>query len=120
MNVLNRSQFPRIGKRILTLGIAAMAVAAFLVIGGMQARAQNSEQVAQLLKPYTDHAKTVVQRLTELNTLPAEEWRYHAGDLAHGESPEHGPVPLVRDLEYRGNCRWLPRREVFGEADQGV
>ncbi len=90
MNVLNSKQFPQIGRRILTLGIAAVAVAAlvFGVLGGTQARAQNSEQVAQLLKPYTDHAKTVVQRLTELNTLPAEEWRYHAGDLAHGESPE--------------------------------
>ena len=90
MNVLSSKQFPQIGRRILTLGIAAVAVAAlvFGVLGGTQARAQNSEQVAQLLKPYTDHAKTVVQRLTELNTLPAEEWRYHAGDLAHGESPE--------------------------------
>jgi alpha-mannosidase len=30
----------------------------------------------------------VVGRLTELNRLPAEDWRFHAGDLAHGEAAE--------------------------------
>ena len=30
----------------------------------------------------------MVARLTELDRLPAEDWRFHAGDLAHGESPD--------------------------------
>ena len=30
----------------------------------------------------------VVERLASLNTLPTDEWRFHAGDVPHGESPQ--------------------------------
>jgi alpha-mannosidase len=58
------------------------------VLGGASASAQTPDQAAQVLKPYSVQSQTAVQRLTLLNRLPAEEWRYHAGDLAHGESPD--------------------------------
>ena len=79
-----------IGIGILKLALTTTAIFA-LVLGvftGTRASAQTAEQAAQVLKPYSEQARSVVQRLTLLNRLPAEEWRYHAGDLAHGESPD--------------------------------
>ncbi len=31
-------------------------------------------------------SRTVMERLDSLNNLPADEWRFHAGDVAHGEA----------------------------------
>jgi alpha-mannosidase len=58
------------------------------MLGGVQAVGQGAEQAAQIVKSLDSNSKTVVGRLTELNRLPADEWRFHAGDLAHGESPD--------------------------------
>ncbi len=30
-------------------------------------------------------AQAVIQRLESIQALPATEWRYHLGDIAHGE-----------------------------------
>jgi len=53
-----------------------------------QAVAQSPLQVAGIVKTLDSNSQTVVGRLTELNRLPAEDWRFHAGDLAHGEAAE--------------------------------
>ncbi len=66
----------------MTLGIGAGLVA------GTPAAAQTGEQAAQIAKSLDSNTQAVVERLTELDQLPAEEWRFHAGDLAHGESAE--------------------------------
>jgi alpha-mannosidase len=67
-------------------------VAASLAMVGMSslisASAQSDKQAAEIVKGLSSHSQTVVQRLSELNTLTAEDWRFHAGDLAHGESPD--------------------------------
>ncbi len=58
------------------------------VPGQLQAHAQTAMQAAQIVKSLSEPAHAVVDRLSELNRLPADEWRYHPGDLAHGESPD--------------------------------
>src|ERR1017187_7477274 len=90
MNVSNNDQIMKIGKRVLNVSMVIMSITVLVigVLGGVRASAQTEEQAAQVLKPFGEQTKTVVQRLTLLNRLPAEEWRYHAGDLAHGESPD--------------------------------
>ena len=85
------------GRRALTFGkpvlnITLMAAALFVslmgVLDGVKAHAQTAEQAGQIAKSLSSNAQAVVGRLSTLNRLPAEEWRFHAGDVAHGESPE--------------------------------
>ena len=65
----------------------------------ISAHAQSAKQVAEitptLLSP---ESQKVIERLSSFDNLPAEEWRYHVGDLAHGESPnlDDGGWPLVK------------------------
>ena len=35
----------------------------------------------------TPESQNVLDKLASLSALPEPSWRYHAGDLAHGESP---------------------------------
>jgi alpha-mannosidase len=43
-------------------------------------------QVQDVVDKLPPAARTVVERLGELNQFEATDWRYHAGDVAHGES----------------------------------
>ncbi len=90
MRVWINKQGLRFGKRVwnITLMAAALFVPLFGVLDGVKANAQTAEQAAQIVKSLSSSSQAVVERLTELNRLSAEEWRFHAGDLAHGESPE--------------------------------
>ncbi|MGA2807575.1 MAG: glycoside hydrolase family 38 C-terminal domain-containing protein [Terracidiphilus sp.] len=75
--------------RSLSVGLLAGALCLFAgTLGGEQAVGQGADQAAQIVKSLDSNSKTAVSRLTELNRLPADEWRFHAGDLAHGESPD--------------------------------
>jgi alpha-mannosidase len=76
-------------KRTLGLGLltAALCVSAGLS-SSSQAVAQSAEQAARVVQSLDSNSQAVVGRLSELDQLPAEEWRYHAGDLAHGESTD--------------------------------
>jgi alpha-mannosidase len=54
----------------------------------------------------------VVSRLTELDQLQAEEWPFHAGDLAHGESTDldDSGWPLVKERSVAGQeAVWFRR-----------
>jgi alpha-mannosidase len=53
----------------------------------VEANAQSSERDA-ILKSLSPDSRAVVERLGGLNRLPAKEWRYHVGDIPHGESPD--------------------------------
>ena len=78
------------GKRSWSNSLAAASLS-LVVLGALDrlpASAQSPGQAAEIVKSLDSTSKTVVQRLSELDRLPAEEWRFHAGDLAHGESPE--------------------------------
>jgi alpha-mannosidase len=45
-----------------------------------------AEQSAQALKTLSTPSQQVIGKLSQLNHLPAEEWRFHAGDVEHGEA----------------------------------
>jgi alpha-mannosidase len=42
---------------------------------------------------FSPPAQTVIDRLESIETMPANEWQYHAGDLAHGESTDPDTTP---------------------------
>ncbi|MGC2160867.1 MAG: glycoside hydrolase family 38 C-terminal domain-containing protein [Silvibacterium sp.] len=46
--------------------------------------AQSADSIIQSLPPADQQ---VIVRLGELNTLPPGDWRFHAGDVPHGENP---------------------------------
>ncbi len=80
-----------IGVRVRSLSVSLLA--ATLGIGAgllatLPARSQTADQAAQVTKALDSNTQAVVARLSQLNLLPAEEWRFHAGDLAHGESTD--------------------------------
>jgi alpha-mannosidase len=80
-----------IGFKKSTLGFGLLTVALCVgagLSGGLQAVAQSAEQAAQVVKSLDSNSQAVVGRLSDLDRLPADEWRYHAGDLAHGESTD--------------------------------
>ena len=73
--------------RRLSLEILAAAILAtlgFAASAHAQKRADASPPV-QALSPQTREA---IQKLSTLSSLPAEEWRYHVGDMAHGEATD--------------------------------
>ena len=47
-------------------------------------KAQSGDDLAKSIPPAQQQ---VIERLGELNTLPSGEWRVHAGDVPHAESP---------------------------------
>jgi alpha-mannosidase len=76
-------------KGALSIGLLVAALGISALLGGrVQAVAQSADQAAQVVKALDSNSKAVVGRLTELNQLPADEWRFHAGDLTHGEATE--------------------------------
>jgi alpha-mannosidase len=75
--------------RFLNFGLWSVTICLLFVLAGLvPAAAQSAEQAAQIVKSLDSNSKAVVGRLSELDSLPAVEWRFHAGDLAHGESPD--------------------------------
>jgi len=90
MKVMTSKQVLRVGNWVLNISLAAMALTLAMlgVLEGVQAKAQTAEQAAEIVKSLSGPSHAVVERLTKLNRLSAEEWRFHAGDLAHGESPD--------------------------------
>jgi alpha-mannosidase len=124
MNVLTRKQFLKAAKGAWNISMVVMAISVlvFGMLGGAQASAQTPEQAAQVLKPYSVQSQTVAQRLTLLNRLPAEEWRYHAGDLAHGESPDldDSSWQLVKPrMQAPQDAVWFRRRVEVPQSLQG-
>jgi alpha-mannosidase len=80
--------FPSASRPLLRQRLLAIALFSFLfVLLSSAARAQGdpaAEQTAQALKTLSTPAQQVIERLSQLNHLPAGEWRYHAGDVEHG------------------------------------
>ena len=55
-------------------------------LGCLRAPAQDLRE-APLPSLLTPESQSVLDKLATLSALPTPSWRYHAGDLAHGESP---------------------------------
>jgi alpha-mannosidase len=79
-----------IEKRACNTVSALVALCLFVSgsFGCVQAFPQSASQAAEVVKTLSSSSQIAVQRLSELDLLPAVEWRFHAGDLAHGESPD--------------------------------
>src|ERR1700683_2429098 len=55
-------------------------------LGCLCAPAQDRRE-APLPSILTPESQNILDKLASLSALPKPDWRYHAGDLAHGESP---------------------------------
>jgi len=66
-------------------GVTSLMVAGFLGANSF-GLAQNASEVARITGPMPAESKAVIAQLSLLDELPAVEWRYHAGDLAHAEA----------------------------------
>jgi len=74
-----------------------------LTLGSSLALAQSFTPVREL-KNLSPAALAKLHTLETLNALPAGEWRFHAGDIPHGESPalEDSAWPLVAPAPRNG------------------
>ena len=64
----------------------AVLVLLFCVLSTAPVRSQSdADKAVQSLSAAT---QTTVKELSSLVSLPADEWRFHAGDVAHGESTD--------------------------------
>ena len=94
MNIrLFRMQFRRLAYRDLCVTAALMPV--LLISAPLQsqqtakARAFTDfapQQTADALKNLSNQSQAVIERLSEFNSLPVEDWRYHAGEISNGQS----------------------------------
>ncbi len=57
-----------------------------------------AQSPADITKTLPADAQKVIARLAELSSLPSGAWRFHEGDLAHGESPsiDDSSWPVVK------------------------
>src|SRR5665213_4078245 len=70
--------------RSIFLSAVALCVVALLPAKAQLFESQHGQQGPVAFS--ADEAK-VLERLASFRMLPAEEWRFHEGDVAHGESP---------------------------------
>ncbi len=68
--------------------IRSVVLLIFAALLAASAQAQNPRQLQQALQSLSPQSQAIVNRLGTFDILPAAGWRYHAGDLAHGESPD--------------------------------
>jgi len=74
------------GRRVVRCSLSATAIAACLIPLVVAAQAQSGEQAARIASGLSRQSQTVIQQLSGLDALPAEGWKTHPGDLAHGEA----------------------------------
>jgi alpha-mannosidase len=67
--------------------VLSLAISLFACLCAVPAQAQFSQDIPpDLKKDFSPGAQQTLEQLGSLNTLPAGEWRFHAGDVAHGEA----------------------------------
>jgi alpha-mannosidase len=84
-SVMNPSPDSRVSpyKRALA-ALALLSIASLLHAQDQPAISAGS--LEGLMASLPAEARSTLEQLRTLNTLPAEQWRYHVGDLPHGES----------------------------------
>jgi alpha-mannosidase len=65
---------------------SAATLATLLFLFATQAPAQSVEEAARIASTLSNQSQTTIQRLSSLDALPADGWKMHVGDLAHGEA----------------------------------
>ncbi len=78
------------------------------------ALAQSAKEIADITHSLPPDSQNVVERLGTLDSLPADEWHYHAGDLAHGEDPslDDSAWPVVKPHSHAPNDAVWYRRLI--------
>src|ERR1700733_656747 len=77
-------------------------------LGCLCAPGQNQETTLPSL--LTPDSQAVLDKLASLSALPAPDWRYHAGDLQHGESPsldDAGWQAVTTGATLPGEALWM-------------
>ena len=82
MTVLFRLGMVRNIARFLLLVPVFLAPASLM---RFTAQAQSAKRVAEITHDLSPESQKVIERLSSFDSLPAEQWKYHSGDLAHGE-----------------------------------
>ena len=70
-------------RRVVSLFLLACAV----LLGVGSARAQKRAQASDSLSTLSPGAHRTVSQLSSLNSIAAADWKFHVGDVAHGEAP---------------------------------
>ena len=79
------SKSARSVSRAASVTAIALFLMAFAVAPSQaQKRADADPPVAAL----SEQTQQTIQKLDTLSSLPAEQWRVHVGDMAHGEAPD--------------------------------
>jgi alpha-mannosidase len=97
------------------LAIALLSCLMVLLPSAARAQADPvAEQTAQTLKTISTPSQQVIERLSQLNHLPVAEWRFHAGDVEHGEAVDldDSSWPIVKPRVDAGNEAVWYRRQV--------
>ena len=84
------------------------SLSAFLFCG--LAQAQFLQRELDVAKRLPDSERNAVARLENLSHLPPGQWRYHVGDLAHGEEPglDDSSWPVAKpDSTYPEQALWF-------------
>ena len=95
--------------RTLTFFVAMLCL---FVVSPASAQLFESEHAEQRPVTFSANESKVLDRLNSLRMLPAESWRFHSGDVAHGESPtlDDSSWPLVQPKSTAGKeAVWFRR-----------
>ena len=76
----------RRAKGMTSLFVATLLITLGTLACSSLAAAQSAEQAKEITKSLGSQSQSVVSRLSELNHLAADEWRFHSGDIPHGEA----------------------------------
>jgi alpha-mannosidase len=72
----------------LRRGVALLVLACAALLGSGSAWAQGQAPAHDPLSTLSPAAHRTVAQLSALNSIAAADWKFHAGDVAHGEAPE--------------------------------
>ncbi len=67
----------------------AVCAALLLMLGwATRVEAQKRADASPPVQALSAQTKEAIQQLSTLSSLPADQWKFHLGDMAHGEQPE--------------------------------
>jgi alpha-mannosidase len=85
-------------RRMLRVASVAATASLLLAFAAAPSRAQKRGDADPPVAALSAQTQQTIQKLDTLSSLPAEEWRVHVGDMAHGEAPDldDSSWPLVK------------------------